>query len=350
MLNSRKKILITGGAGFIGSNFIRYLYNKYPEYELLNLDFLTYAGNLDNLLDIEKSESKKKAKDKRYHFLHGDICDIVLLGKILKKHKPEVVVNFAAESHVDRSILDSRYFFRTNLVGVHNLIDLVIKYNIKRFIQISTDEVYGDIPKGKSNELSNFKPSNPYAASKASADLLVQSYIRTHKLPALILRGSNNYGPYQYPEKLIPLAVTNLLEEKKIPIHGDGLQRRRWLYVDDFCNAIDLAMHNGPDYGIYNVAGVEMANIDIVKSITGFLGMNYRNKILFINDRPGGDIRYAPDAAKIRKELGWMAKHKVTDTITSVVQWYIDNTKWWKKIKSKKEFTIRYKKQYKSEY
>jgi dTDP-glucose 4,6-dehydratase len=345
-----KKILVTGGAGFIGSNFIRYMYNKYPEYEIINLDFLTYAGNLDNLLEIEKAESKKKNRDKRYHFIQGDICDIVLVEKILKKYKPDIIVNFAAESHVDRSIMDSRYFFRTNLVGVHNLVDLVIKYDIPRFVQISTDEVYGDVLKGQSNELSQFKPSNPYAASKAAADLLVQSYIRTHKLPVLILRGSNNFGPYQYPEKLIPLAITNLLERKKVPIHGTGLQRRRWLYVDDFSNAIDLALHNAPDFSIYNVAGVEMANIDIIKIIANVLGKDYLKIVSFINDRPGGDMRYAPDAAKIKKELGWKLEHTPSNQLAEVVKWYRDNMHWWKKIKSKKEFSIRYQKQYKAEY
>lgn len=350
MVKPKKKILITGGAGFIGSNFIRYMYNNYPEYKIFNFDFLTYAGNKDNLLDIEKKESKKKLGEKRYNFIHGDICDIDFVAKILKKYKPDIVINFAAESHVDRSIVDSRYFFRTNLVGVHNLVDLIIKYKIPRFIQISTDEVYGDVLQDESNEQSKFQPSNPYAASKAAADLLVQSYIRTHNLPAIILRGSNTFGPFQYPEKLIPLAVTNLLEHKKIPVHGSGKQKRRWLHVEDFSKAIDLAMHNAPDYSIYNVAGEEMSNIEIIKKLSKALNQDFDQGIYFIDDRPGGDMRYAPNASKIIKELGWRREYSVSEHIGDVVKWYIDNSKWWKKIKSKKEFSIRYKKQKKSEY
>ncbi len=350
MVKQRKRILIAGGAGFIGSNFIRHLYGKYPEYELINLDLLTYAGNLDNLKDIEKAESKESDKGKRYIFIKGDICDIPTVGKVFRRYKPDIMVNFAAESHVDRSIFDSRYFFRTNLVGVHNLVDSIIKYKIPRFIQISTDEVYGEVLKGESDETACFQPSNPYSASKAAADLLVQSYIRTHRLPALILRGSNNFGPHQYPEKLIPLAITNLLEGKKIPVHGHGQQRRRWLHVNDFCSAIDLAMHKGSDFGIYNVAGEEMANIDIIKAISKTLNMDYQKKIKFIKDRPGGDMRYAPNASKIKKELGWSFEHKVLNSLEPVVKWYLDNQEWWKKIKSKKEFEIRYRKQYKSEY
>ncbi len=350
MTKYKKKILIAGGAGFIGSNFIRYLYNKYPNYEIFNYDYLTYAGNLDNLLDIERKESKLGKDKKRYRFIRGDICDIILVGKLFRKNKFDVVINFAAESHVDRSIVDSRYFFRTNLIGVHNLVDQIIKYKIPRFIQISTDEVYGDVLKGGSTESAGFHPSNPYSASKAAADLLVQSYIRTHRLPALILRGSNNFGPYQYPEKLIPLVVTNLLEGKKVPVHGNGHQERKWLHVDDFCEAIDLAMHNGDDFSIYNVAGEEMTNLEIIKEISKTLKMDLDKVISFVNDRPGGDMRYAPNDAKIRKELGWKPKRKALNSIHIIVNWYLDNQQWWNKIKSKKEFEIRYKKQYKSQY
>jgi len=350
MYKPKKTILVAGGAGFIGSNFIRYVYNKYPRYKLLNLDLLTYAGNLDNLLDIEEQESQKKPNNKRYHFLLGDICDIDFVNKVFKTYKPDIVVNFAAESHVDRSIIDSRYFFRTNLIGVHNLVEMVIKHKLARYIQISTDEVYGDVPKGMSTENSSFRPSNPYSASKAAADLLVQSYIRTHKLPALIIRGSNNYGPYQYPEKLIPLSITNLLEGRKIPIHGNGYQRRKWLFVNDFCKAIDLAMQKGKDFSIYNVAGIEMRNIDIVKRICKKLKMDHRKMVAFVRDRPGGDKRYAPNDSKIKKELGWKLEHRVSDNLGAVIEWYMQNANWWKKIKGKDEFKIRYKKQYKSEY
>lgn len=350
MGKTSKKIIITGGAGFIGSNFIRYLYNKYPDYKLYNFDFLTYAGNLDNLSDIEKAESKKKKSEKRYHFIHGDICDPILVGKTFQNIKPDIVINFAAESHVDRSIIDSRYFFRTNVIGVHNLVDIVIKQKIPKFIQISSDEVYGDVLKGVSKETSPLRPSNPYSASKASSDLLVQAHIRTHKLPALIVRGSNNFGPFQYPEKLIPLAITNLLENKKIPIHGNGMQQRKWLHVEDFCSAIDLVAHKGKLFSIYNVAGTEMTNLDIIKEISNVLHKDYRKEIIFIKDRPGGDLRYAVDGTKIKKELGWKITYRVPVSIASVVDWYLNNKTWWKKVRNNKEFKIHYEKQYKSEY
>ena len=314
------------------------------------MDLLTYAGNLDNLSDIQEKESRKKPNKKRYRFLLGDICDTVLVDEIFKKHKPDIVVNFAAESHVDWSIIDSRYFFRTNLIGVHNLVDLVIKHKITRFIQISTDEIYGDVLEGESNEEFRINPSNPYSASKAAADLLVQSYIRSYKLPALIIRGSNNYGPYQYPEKLIPLSITNLLEGQKIPIHGSGRQQRRWLFVDDFCKAIDLIMQKGKDSSIYNVAGIEMTNINMIKEICKTLKLDYRKMTHYINDRAGGDRRYAPDGSRIKKDLGWKPEYQISDGLGAVVEWYLRNTKWWKKVRNTYEFKTRYKKIYKSEY
>ena len=340
--SKQKKVLITGGAGFIGSNFVHYIYNKYPNYIVYNLDILTYAGNLDNLKDIEES--------KRYFFIKGDICDPKLIGNLFKNHKFDIVVNFAAQSHVDRSITNDYHFFRTNLNGVHNLIASVKKYNIPRFVQISTDEVYGDIEKGVSREFHPIQPSNPYAASKAAADLVVQSYMRTHKLPLLIIRGSNNYGPYQYPEKLIPLIITNLLENKLIPIHGDGQQLRRWLHVEDFCRAIDLVIHRGKDFSIYNVAGIETSNLDIVRSIAKTLNKDPEKFIYFIKDRPGGDHRYAPDSTKIRKDLGWELKHPIKKSLGQVVNWYLNNNNWWENIKKKKDFKIYYNKQYHSEY
>jgi len=350
MAKPGKKILVTGGAGFIGSNFLHHLYKKYSTYELFNFDLLTYAGNTDNLLDIEKVESQRPVNKRRYYFIHRDICDFISVKQAFQKHKPDVVINFAAESHVDRSIIDSRYFFRTNVIGVHNLVDLVMKHKIPRFVQISSDEIYGDVLEGTSTESSPIRPSNPYSASKAAADLLVQAHIRTHKLPAIIIRGSNNFGPYQYPEKLIPLAVTNLLENREIPIHGKGLQKRRWLHVGDFCRAIDMIMHKGRNFSIYNVAGIEMRNIDVVKEICKVLKKDYRKATYFIKDRPGGDMRYAPDDKKIKKELGWELKYPAPDYIASVVKWYLDNTSWWKKVRRKKEFKIHYRKQYKSEY
>lgn len=340
--SKQKKLLITGGAGFIGSNFVRFIHNKYPNYIIYNLDLLTYAGNLDNLKDIIES--------KKHFFIKGDICDPKLISSLFKKHKFDIVVNFAAESHVDRSIADDYHFFRTNLVGVHNLIALAKKHVIPRFIQISTDEIYGDVKDGVSEESYPLQPSNPYAASKAAADLVVQSYMRTHKLPLLIIRGSNNYGPYQYPEKLIPLTITNLLENKLIPIHGDGCQVRRWLHVEDFCRAIDLIMHKGKDFSIYNVAGTEISNLDIVRNISKLLNKNFDDSIFFIKDRPGGDRRYAPDATKLKKELGWELRYPIQKHLAGVVSWYLDNSQWWRKIKRKKDFKAYYKKQLSSEY
>lgn len=337
-----KKILITGGAGFIGSNFVRYVHNKYPDYKIYNLDLLTYAGNLDNLKDISGS--------KRHFFIKGDICDPNLIGELFKKHKFDIVLNFAAESHVDRSITNDYHFFRTNLTGVHNLIALVRRYSIPRFVQISTDEIYGDVLKGASSERHPIQPSNPYAASKAAADLLVQSYMRTHKLPLLIVRGSNNYGPYQYPEKLIPLTITNLIKDKLVPVHGDGQQIRRWLHVEDFCQAIDLVMHKGKDHSIYNVSGQETSNVNIIKGIAGVLGKDPESYIYFIKDRPGGDRRYAPDATKIRKELSWEPKYHIQKHMADIVSWYLDNSDWWTKVKKKKDFRVYYEKQYRSEY
>lgn len=342
----QKKILITGGAGFIGSNFIHYLYDKYPGYMIYNLDVLTYAGNPDNL----KPVNLKDFNSGRYSFIKGDICDSKLVSDLFRKHKFDVVVNFAAESHVDRSIFKDHQFFRSNFIGVHNLIALVKKHKILRFIQISTDEIYGDVLKGVSMESSPMRPSNPYAASKAAADVLVQSYMRTHRLPLLIVRGSNNFGPYQYPEKLIPLAVTNLLEDKPIPIHGNGSQVRRWLHVHDFCRAVDLVMHKGKDSSVYNVAGIETSNLEIVKGVAKALNKKAKDFIYFIKDRPGGDRRYAPDASKIKKELGWELKYPIHEHLAGVVNWYLDNEKWWRDIKRKKAYKDYYEKQLRSEY
>lgn len=345
--SKNKKILITGGAGFMGSNFIHYIYKKYPNYIIYNLDILTYAGNLDNLRMVNLKDIEGS---KRYFFIKGDICDPKLVNRLFKKHKFDTVLNFAAESHVDRSITNDYHFFRTNLGGVHNLIALVRKHKIPRFIQISTDEIYGDVQNGFSPESAPIQPSNPYAASKAAADIVVQSYMRTHKLPLLIVRGSNNFGPYQYPEKLIPLTITNLLEDKPIPIHGDGRQVRRWIHVEDFCRAVDLVMHKGKDFSIYNVAGIETSNLEIVKGIAKVLNKNGEDFFYFIKDRPGGDRRYAPDASKIKKELGWGLKHPIQECLADVVSWYLKNEKWWRDIKKKKSYKDYYEKQLHSEY
>lgn len=345
-----KKILVTGGAGFIGSNFIRYLYARYPQYRIFNLDLLTYAGNLANLKDIASAEEKKPLKKRRYYFIKGDICDPRFVGALFKKHRFDIVVNFAAESHVDRSITDDYHFFRTNLAGVHNLISLVRKYEIPRFVQISTDEIYGEVLKGSSNESHPIRPSNPYAASKAAADIVVQSYIRTHKLPMLIVRGSNNFGPYQYPEKLIPLCITNFLEGNVVPIHGDGLQVRKWIHVEDFCRGIDVVMHQAKDFSVYNIAGIEMSNISVVKAIAKMLGKNPDEFIYHINDRPGGDQRYAPDSSALKKDFGWDLQLPIHKSLPAVIEWYLTHSDWWKNIKKKKDFKVYYEKQFKSEY
>jgi len=342
----QKKILITGGAGFMGSNFVHYIYDKYPDYMIYNLDILTYAGNFDNL----KLINLKDLNTGRHFFVKGDICDPRLVSDLFKKHKFDIVVNFAAESHVDRSIFKDHQFFKSNFMGVHNLIALVKKYAIPRFIQISTDEIYGDVEKGISAESAPIRPSNPYAASKAAADILVQSYMRTHKLPLLIIRGSNNFGPYQYPEKLIPLTITNILEDKPVPIHGNGKQIRRWLHVEDFCRAVDLVMHKGKDFSIYNVAGIETSNLEIVRGVAKALNKNGGSLIYFINDRPGGDWRYAPDSTKIKKELGWEPKCPIQKHLPDVVSWYLKNETWWRNIKKKKAYKDYYGKQLRSEY
>jgi dTDP-glucose 4,6-dehydratase len=347
---SVKNILVTGGAGFIGSNFIRYLYHHYPTYRIFNYDLLTYAGNLDNLRDLVKLEANKTKASKRYFFIQGDIGDEKLLDKLFAKHKFDIVVNFAAESHVDRSIISSQNFIKVNVMGVHILIDLAKKYQTSRFIHISTDEIYGDIGKGQSTEKSHLKPSNPYAASKAAADFLVQSYIRTHNFPAIIVRGSNNFGLYQYPEKLIPLAITNLLEGRLVPVHGGGHHVRTWLHVEDFCRAIDVVMHHAKVGSIYNVAGQPKKNRDVIKEICHILNKDFNTHIRFVSDRPGADFRYAPTASKLEKELGWRATKTIDANLKEIVEWYKQNTFWWKKIKKKKEFLEHYKKQSRSLY
>lgn len=348
--NNHKNILVTGGAGFIGSNFIRYVYNKYPFYRIFNYDLLTYAGNLDNLKDIIKLEKNKSKNKKRYFFIKGDICDERLSDKLFARYKFDIVVNFAAESHVDRSIISSQNFIKVNVMGVHILIDLAKKYKTPCFVHISTDEIYGDVGRGQSSERSHLKPSNPYAASKAAADFLVQSYIRTHQFPAIIMRGSNNFGFYQYPEKLIPLAITNLLEGRLVPIHGSGAHVRRWLHVEDFCSAIGLAMHKAKAGSIYNVAGLPKKNRDIIKEICRILGKDFKAHIRFVSDRPGADFRYAPTASKIEKELGWRSAKNIDADLGEIIEWYRQNQSWWKKIKKKREFLDHYQKQSRALY
>jgi len=322
------KILVTGGAGFIGSNFIHYILKKYPNYQVVNLDKLTYAGNLDNLKTIEN--------DSRYKFVQGDICDRNLVFELVKDC--DMVVNFAAESHVDRSIQDSSAFVKTNIEGVQVLLEAVRLKGGKRFHQISTDEVFGalGINDLSSSEESPYKPRNPYSASKAAADHLVMAYYNTYSLPVTISYSSNNYGPYQYPEKLIPLCITNLLENKKAPLYGKGLAIRNWIYVEDHCEAIDLIIHKGQIGERYNVGdNNEETNLELIKKIL-VLFKKSEEMIEYVPDRPGHDMRYSLDNTKIEKELNWYPKINFEEGIKKTINWYIDNQDWWGKLKNKK--------------
>lgn len=348
--HTTKNILVTGGYGFMGSNFVRYLYHKYPEYRIFNLDLLTYCGNQANLIDIERFEASVDSSNKRYHFIYGDVCDERLLNVIFQRHQFDVVVNFAAETHVDRSIIDMQDFIRTNIGGARSLAEAVRRFGSSRFIHISTDEIYGDVEGGTATETSPLCPSNPYSSSKAAADLIVQSFIRTHKVPAIIVRGSNNYGPYQYPEKLIPLAITNIIEGKKIPIHGSGEQVRTWVHVQDFCNAVDLVMHHAPVYSIYNIAHEPKKNLEMLTMIAGHLRVNLDDVTEYISDRPGGDQRYAPDATKIKSELQWRPVHSMEQSLGDVVRWYLNNREWWGNIKATDEYQVHYMRQSKGQW
>ena len=338
-------ILITGGAGFIGSHAVRHFYETYPDHRIVNLDLLTYAGNSENLLDLVQKEEGLQSEAKRYHFVQGDICNSALLNELFKKYQFTLVVNFAAETHVDRSIISMSDFIRTNVSGVLALIEAVRKWKTPRFVHVSTDEVYGDVPTGHSSEDAPLRPSSPYSSSKAAADLIVQSFIRTHRVPALIVRGSNNYGPHQYPEKLIPLAVSNIIAGEKVPVHGTGTHVRSWLHVKDFCEAIELAARRAPDYEVYNVSGEERTNLQILDAIARHLNTDFTLHAKHVGDRPGADTRYAPDSSKIRSMLDWAPKHNVEVHMGDVVQWYLSNQEWWKKIKSKKEYQDHYEKQ-----
>lgn len=334
--------------GFIGSNFIRHIYKKYPSYTIINYDALTYAGNPENLSDIDAEESAK-GDDRRYFFVHNDIVSAKAVTDVIEKYAPDVIINFAAESHVDRSFFDSEEFIRSNVLGTQNLLRFANKYGVK-FIQISTDEIYGDVPVGYSDEESPIRPSNPYAASKAGADLLAQSFIRSHDASIIIVRGSNNFGPYQYPEKLLPLAITNIIEKKPIPIHGNGEHTRHWLHVTDFVDGIDLVLHEAKPGSIYNIAGHEGTNIGALRRIADYLGVAHEDVFVFTNDRPGADLRYAPHAGKIERELGWKPKRHLDEALSELIEWYRNNEEWWTKIKDKKEFLDSYERQRLAKY
>lgn len=342
------KLLVTGGMGFIGSNFVRHVYAKYPTYTIVNYDALTYAGNPDNLADIDAAEAKK-GENARYVFVHGDIADLDRVKETLETYRPDAIVNFAAESHVDRSIIDSSGFVRSNVVGMHTLLELARQMGIK-MVHISTDEIYGDVLEGHSTEESPIAPSNPYAALKAAADLLARSYVRTHKAPVVIVRGSNNFGPYQYPEKLLPLAITNLLEGEKIPVHGSGEHVRTWIHVQDFVEGIDLVLHEAPVGSVYNIAGHERANIELLKRIASELGVSHGEAIHHVGDRPGADMRYAPHGGKMERDFGWTPKRHIDETLPELILWYKTNVPWWKKVKAKQDFVDHYTRQKEAKY
>jgi len=321
------KLLVTGGAGFIGSCFIRHILNKYSDYKVINLDLLTYAGNLDNLKDIENNPN--------YNFIKGDICDKKLVTDLISE--VDVCVNFAAESHVDRSITDPDIFIKTNIIGTHNLLHAAKELKLQRYLQVSTDEVYGTLGKtGYFTETTPLAPNSPYSASKASADMLVRSYFETFKQPVLITRCSNNYGPYQFPEKLIPLFISNILKDKSVPVYGDGMNIRDWLYVYDHCSAIDAVLHNGKVGEVYNIGGNnEKPNIEITKLLLKELGKP-ETLINYVEDRLGHDRRYAIDSSKIQKELGWTPSVTFEEGIKLTIQWYLDNQQWINNILNRK--------------
>ncbi len=321
-------IIVTGGAGFIGSNFIYYELSEHPEDRIVCLDSLTYAGNLANLEGAMKKDN--------FRFVKADITDKTAVEKLFEEEHPDIVVNFAAESHVDRSVEDPGLFLRTNILGTQTLMDACRKYGIKRYHQVSTDEVYGDLPLDRPDmfftEETPIHTSSPYSASKASADLLVLAYARTFRLPVSITRCSNNYGPYHFPEKLIPLMISRALADESLPVYGTGENVRDWLYVEDHCSAIDLVIRRGRDGEIYNVGGHnERTNLEVVKTILRELGKP-ESLITFVKDRPGHDRRYAIDPGKIHAELGWLPATTFDDGIKKTIRWYLDNEKWWKDI------------------
>ncbi|OMC64291.1 dTDP-glucose 4,6-dehydratase [Paenibacillus odorifer] len=320
------KLLITGGAGFIGSNFVLYMLQQHPDYEIVNVDALTYAGNLENLKAIENNPN--------YTFVKADITDVTAMDGLISQGV-DVVVNFAAESHVDRSILEPEVFVKTNVLGTQVLLDAAKKYSITKFVQVSTDEVYGSLGAiGLFTEETPLAPNSPYSASKAGGDLLVRAYHETFGLPVNITRCSNNYGPYQFPEKLIPLMISRALADQALPVYGDGMNIRDWLYVEDHCSAIDLVIHKGVNGEVYNIGGNnERTNVHIVNTVLQELGKP-TSLITYVQDRPGHDRRYGIDPTKIMNELGWKPKHTFETGIKETIQWYLNNREWWTRIQS----------------
>jgi len=331
-----RNILVAGGAGFIGSHFMRHMLNHYPDYRVVACDKLTYAGNLDNLRDVEG--------DPRYLFLRGDICDAEAVERIIREHKIDTVVNFAAESHVDRSIMEPGSFILTDVYGPYVLLEAARKHGIGRCVMVSTDEVYGSIERGSFKEADALDPSSPYSASKAGGDLVARAYYKTFGTPVIITRGSNTFGPFQYPEKIIPLFITNALDDLPLPLYGDGLNVRDWIYVLDHCEAVDIVLHRGAPGEIYNIgAGNELPNVELTKLILKLLGKP-ESLIQYVKDRPGHDRRYSLDCAKIRA-LGWRPRHRFEEALAETVQWYVENQWWWRKIKSG-EYAEYYRKMY----
>ncbi|MFH1528453.1 MAG: dTDP-glucose 4,6-dehydratase [Bacteroidota bacterium] len=333
-----KNILVTGGAGFIGSNFLNHILNKRDDIFIVNLDKLTYAGNLENLKDVQDK--------KNYEFVKGDITNKELVDYLFKKYSIKHVINFAAESHVDRSILGSEVFFTTNVIGANVLLEASRRYEVEKFLQVSTDEVYGSLgATGLFTESTPLSPNSPYSSSKASADLMASSFYHTYGLPIVITRCSNNYGPLQFPEKLIPLMIINSLNDKKLPVYGDGLNVRDWIYVIDHNKAVELVWENGKGGNVYNIgASQEMTNIEIIKLILGHLGKG-EELIEYVKDRLGHDRRYAIDSSKIQNELGWKPEYRFEDAIKSTIDWYLHNKNWWERIISG-EYLTYYNKQY----
>ncbi len=336
-----KAILVTGGAGFIGANFVYHMLDKHKDYKIICVDCLTYAGNMSTL--------EEALKNPNFKFYKTNICDREKVYEIFETEKPDIVVNFAAESHVDRSIENPEVFLQTNILGTQVMMDACRKYGIERYHQVSTDEVYGDLPLDRPDlfftEQTPIHTSSPYSSSKAGADLLVLAYHRTYKLPVTISRCSNNYGPYHFPEKLIPLMIANALNDKPLPVYGEGINVRDWLYVEDHCKAIDLIIHKGRVGEVYNIGGHnEMRNIDIVKLICKELGKS-EDLITYVTDRKGHDMRYAIDPTKIHTELGWLPETKFADGIKKTIKWYLENRKWWEEIISG-EYQKYYEKMY----
>lgn len=333
-----KNVLVTGGAGFIGSNFVKYFLRKHPDVIVVNFDALTYVGNLENLEDV--------ASDPRYKFVRGDICNRKEVEATFSEYSIDTIVHFAAESHVDRSILGGAVFVQTNVVGTNVLLEVAKGVGVERFLHVSTDEVYGSLgPTGKFVESTPLHPNSPYAASKAGSDFLAMAYQHTFGVPVVVTRCSNNYGPYQFPEKLIPLMIVNALNDKPLPVYGDGLNVRDWLYVEDHCSAIDVVLEKGKPGEVYNIGGNnEWKNIDIVRLILHKLHKP-ESLITYVKDRPGHDRRYAIDATKMKTELGWEPAHAFEKGIRKTIEWYVKNERWWRRVMTG-EYQEYYKKQY----